>query len=192
MKITMFALEMVDQRKEGEWTAKMQFENFTHYWKKAAQESLGKLVCGLGKRKMHSCWDEEVKEAIKRRNQECREHSKCRNLHERFPDMVTEETVKKKLTDYLKQKWIAKDVARKKRDEERETVLEEARSGGRYNSTVFCERAKRKSSKAPKRLKDKSGKVYDSEEAMTEIACEHFERIERGYMDEEGESSTER
>ena len=54
------------------------------------------------------------------------------------------------------------------------------------NSTVFWQRAKRISSKAPKRLKDKSGKVYDSEEAMAEIACEHFEGIGRGCMNEEG------
>ena len=52
--------------------------------KEAAEESLGKLVCGQGKRKTHSWWDEEVKEAIKRRKQACREHRKCRNLHERF------------------------------------------------------------------------------------------------------------
>ena len=38
-------------------------------------------------------------------------------------------------------------------------------------------RAKRISSKAPKRLRDKSGKLYDSEEGMADIACEHFEGI---------------
>ena len=108
----MFALKMVDQRKEGhactQWTAEMWFQKFTQYWKEAAEESLGKLVCGQGKRKIHSLWDEEVKEAIKRRKQACREHRKCRNLHERFPNMVTEETVKEKWADYLKQKGIAK------------------------------------------------------------------------------------
>ena len=106
--------------------------------------------------------------------------------------MVTEETVKEKWADYLKQKGIAKDVVRKKRNEERKAVLEEARLGGGYNSTVFWQRAKRISSKAPKRLKDKSGKVYDSEEAMAEIACEHFEGIGRGCMNEEGESHQQR
>ena len=46
----MFALEMVDQRKEGEWTAEMRFEKFTQYCKEAVEESLGKLVCGQGKK----------------------------------------------------------------------------------------------------------------------------------------------
>ena len=44
--------------------------------------------------------------------------------------MVTKKTVKEKWADYLKQKGIAKDVVRKKREEEREAVLEEARLGG--------------------------------------------------------------
>ena len=108
----------------------MRFQKFTQYWKEAAEESLVKLVCGQRKRKTHSWWDEEVKEAIKRRKQACRDHTKCRNLHERFPDMVTEKTVKEKWADSLKQKGIAKDVVRKKREEEREAVLEEARLGG--------------------------------------------------------------
>ena len=51
-KMTMFELETVDQSKEGEWTAEMRFEKFTQYWKEAAEESLGKLVCGQGKRKI--------------------------------------------------------------------------------------------------------------------------------------------
>ena len=56
--------------------------------------------------------------------------------------------------------------------------------GRGWNSTVFWQRAKRISSKAPKRLKDKSGKVNDSEEAMAEIACEHLEGMGRGCMNE--------
>ena len=63
--------------------------------------------------------------------------------------MVTEETVKEKWADCLKQTGIAKDLVRKKREEERETVLEETRLGGGYYSTVFWQRAKRISSKAP-------------------------------------------
>ena len=98
---------------------------------------MGKLVCGQGKRKTHSWWDKEVKEAIKRRKQACREHRKCRNLHDSFPDMVTEETVKEKWADYLKQKGFAKDVVRKKREEEREAVLEEARLGGDTTTLFF-------------------------------------------------------
>ena len=140
-----------------------------------------------GKKKNTRLGDEEVKEANKRRKQACRGHRKCRNLHECFPDMVTEETAKEKWEDYLKQKRIAKDVVRTKREEEREAVLEEARLGGGYNSTVFWQRAKMISSKAPKRLKDTSGKVYDSEEAMAESAREHFEGIGRGCINEEGE-----
>ena len=64
--------------------------------------------------------------------------------------------------------------------------------GGGYNSTVFWQRAKKISSKALKRLKDKSGKVYESEEAMAEIAREHFEGIGRGCMNEEGENLQQR
>ena len=79
-------------------------EMLTHYWKEAEVESLGKVVCGHGKRKIHSWWDEEVTEAFKRRKQACREHRICRNLHERFPDLVTEEMVEQKRADYLKQK----------------------------------------------------------------------------------------
>ena len=105
---------------------------------------MGKLECGLGKGKRHSWWDEELTGTIKRRKQACREHRKCRNLHERFPDMVTKETVKEKWADYLKQKGIAKDVVRKKREEEREVVLEEARLGGGYNSTFLAKSKKDK------------------------------------------------
>ena len=57
----------------------------------------------------------------------------------------------------------------------------------------FLAKSKKKiSSKAPKRLKDKSGKVYHSEEAMAEIAYEHFEGIGRGCMNEEGENPQQR
>ena len=41
----------------------MWFQKFTQFWKETAEESLGKLVCGLGKRKIHRWLDEEVKEA---------------------------------------------------------------------------------------------------------------------------------
>ena len=50
-KMTMFALKMVEQRKEGQWTAEMRFQKFTQYRNEAAEESLRKLVCGQGKRK---------------------------------------------------------------------------------------------------------------------------------------------
>ena len=52
MKMAMFALEMVHQRKEGEWTAEMRFEKFTQYWKEAAEEScIGKTCMWAGKKK---------------------------------------------------------------------------------------------------------------------------------------------
>ena len=47
----MFALEKVDQRKEGQWTAEMRLQKFTQYRREAAEESLGKLVCGQEKEK---------------------------------------------------------------------------------------------------------------------------------------------
>ena len=51
-KMTVIALERVDQRKEGQWTAEMWFQKFTQYWKEAAEEScIGKTCMWAGKKK---------------------------------------------------------------------------------------------------------------------------------------------
>ncbi len=185
-KLTRFAEEMVEEREEGEWTAAERFEKFTHYLNEAAEESLERIECGKGKRKMKRWWDGEVKEAIKRRKQTCRDHRKSRALHQRFPGVIKEEMVNEKWTEYQKQKRIAKDLVRKKRDEEREAVLEDARSKGGYNSAVFWKSAKKRGNKGPTSLKDKTGKLCEDEDDMAEIAREHFEGIGKGCISQEG------
>ena len=66
-----FAMEMVMDTSE-EWTAKKRFERFKEYLTRAADQTLGRIKCGKGKRKLKGWWDGEVKEAIKARKEACR------------------------------------------------------------------------------------------------------------------------
>ena len=66
---------------------------------------------------------------------------------------------------------------RKKREQEREALLKECQGKGGYYSAKFWEKAKWKTNKAPKALKDKKGELHKEEAAMAEIAREHFELI---------------
>ena len=61
-----------------------------------------------------------------------------------------------------------------------------SRKGGYYNAK-FWEKAKWKTNKAPKALKDKKVKLHKEEAAMAEIAREHFELIGKGMTEQEGE-----
>ena len=67
-----FALEMVDQWREAEWTAEMQFQSLLSIGRKQ-QKNHWENLC-VGREKIHSWWVEEVTEAIKRRKQACGEH----------------------------------------------------------------------------------------------------------------------
>ena len=66
-----FAMEMVIDTSEV-WTAKKWFERFKEYLTRAADQTLGRIKCGKGKRKLKGWWDGEVKEAIKARKEACK------------------------------------------------------------------------------------------------------------------------
>ena len=55
-KMNEFATEMVVDTSE-EWTAKKQFESFKEYLTMAADQTLGRIKCGKGKRKLTGWWD---------------------------------------------------------------------------------------------------------------------------------------
>ena len=89
---------------------------------------------------------------------------------------------------------------KKKRREEREALIKECQGKGGYYSAKFWEKAKWRTNKAPKALKDKKGqlhkeealkdkkgKLHEEETAMAEIEREHFELIGKGMTQEEGE-----
>ena len=73
-----FAMEMVVDTSE-EWTAKKRFERFKEYLTRAADQTLGRIKCGKGKRKLKKWWDGKVKEAIKARKEACRTLRKRKN-----------------------------------------------------------------------------------------------------------------
>ena len=77
-------------------------------------------------------WDEEVKEAILRRKEACRQHRKYNRLREAFPEVISREKVEEKLVAYLEMKQVAKDLVAKKRLQERDEVLREFRNSGGY------------------------------------------------------------
>ena len=52
---------------------------------------------------------------------------------------------------------------------------------------MFWEKAKWKTNKAPKALRDKKGELHKEEAAMAEITQEHFELIGKGMIQKEGE-----
>ena len=76
---------------------------------------------------------------------------------------------------------------RKKRREEREALIKECQGKGGYYSAKFWEKAKWKTNKAPKALKDKKGDLHKEKAAMAEIAREHFELIGKGMTQKGGE-----
>ena len=82
---------------------------------------------------------------------------------------------------------MAKELVRKKREKEREALLKECQGKGGYYSAKFWEKAKWKTNKAPKSLRDKKCELHKEEAAMAEIAREHFELIGKGMTQKEGE-----
>ena len=52
---------------------------------------------------------------------------------------------------------------------------------GRYCSSKFWEKAKRRASKAPKSLKNKQGKLHREEVSMAEIAKEPLNQLGKDY-----------
>ena len=89
--------------------------------------------------------------------------------------------------DYQEKKRLAKELVRKKRGEERETLLKECQRKGGYYGAKFWEEAKGKTNKAPKALKDNKDELHKEEAAMAEIAREHFQLIGKGMTQQEGE-----
>ena len=92
------------------------------------------------KRKKHSWRDEEVKEAIKKRREACREHRKHSRLNKSFPEVIAKEKVEEKWATYLQAKQNAKDLVAEKRKQERDEVLEEFEKTGGYGAVIFGEK----------------------------------------------------
>ena len=139
-----------------------------------------------GKRKLKGWWDGEVKEAIKARKEACRTLRKRKKLYEQCPNEASGNEVHL-WRDYQEKKRIAKDLVRKKRRKEREALIKDCQGKGGYYSAKFWEKAKWKTNKASKALKDKKGELHKEEAAMVEIAQEHFALIGKGMTQQEGE-----
>ena len=67
------------------------------------------------KRKKHSWWDEEAKEAVKKRKEACREHRKYSRLNKSFPEVIAKEKVEEDWGTYLQAKQNAKDLVAEKK-----------------------------------------------------------------------------
>ena len=132
---------------EKDWTAQERCNVFLKYLEEAAEESLGKVYLGgrnqANKPRRNGWWDEEVKEAILRRKEACRQHRKYNLLREAFPEVISREKVEEKWMAYLQMKQVSKDLVAKKRLQERDEVLREFRNSGGYGSSYFWKKVKK-------------------------------------------------
>ena len=71
--MTDFAITMEERIKDG-WTAEKRFETFKEHLCRAANQTLGRIKCGKGKRNLKGWWGQEVKVAMRRRKEACRAH----------------------------------------------------------------------------------------------------------------------
>ena len=92
---------------------KKRFERFKKYLTKAADQTLGRIKCGKGKRKLKGWWDGKVKEV-------CRTLRKRKKLYAQCPNETLGNEIKDLERDYQEKKRIAKELVKKKRREERE------------------------------------------------------------------------
>jgi len=186
-KMDLFANDMVSEPESG-WTAKGRYKVFQSYLNEAASESLGKSFCGKGKKGNKGWWDDEVKEAVKRRREASRTHRFYKKLSVGFPDIISQEIVKTKWESYLQLKQAAKELVKQKMEKERAQILEEMRAGGGYNSAKFWRRAKGRKGKGLEKMRDESGTVVTDETEVADMARAHFEMLGRG---QEWENVTE-
>ena len=196
-KMDSFAVQMSCGRN---WSARERYALFLEHLNEAAEESLKKVYHKgqmHSKRKKHSWWDEEVKEAIKKRREACREHRKYSRLNQSFPEVIAREKVEEKWEKYLQAKQNAKDLVAEKRKQERDEVLEEFEKTGGYGGSYFWRKVKKSSAvKGMKRLRNSSGKLVLEEKEMAKIAREHFKRNAQGttgfHSEENGQPDFER
>ena len=90
-----FAVQMSCGRN---WSARERYEMFLRHLNEAAEETLKTFYCKgqtHSKREKQSWWDEEVKDAIKKRMEACREHRKYNRLSESFPEVIKEKVEEK-------------------------------------------------------------------------------------------------
>ena len=195
-KMDSFAVQMSCGRN---WSARERYAMFLKHLNEAAAESLKKVYHKgqmHSKRKKHSWWDEEAKEAIKKRREACREHRKYSRLNQSFPEVIAREKVEEKWEAYLQAKQNAKDLVAEKRKQERDEVLEEFEKTGGYGGSYFWRKVKKSAVKGMKRLRNSSGKLVLEEKEMAEIAREHFKRNAQGttglHLEENGQPKFER
>ena len=102
---------------------------------------------------------------------------KNKKFCEQCPNEASGNEVQDLWRDYQEKKRIAKELVRKKRREEREALIKECQGIEREANIVkmIWEKAKWKTNKEPKALKDRKGELHKEEAAMAEIAREHFE-----------------
>ena len=66
-------------------------------------------------------------------------------------------------------------------------LLKECQGKGGYYSAKFWEKAKWKTNKAPKALKNKKDELHKEEAAIAQIARKHFELVGKGMTQKGGE-----
>ena len=181
-KLELFGDDMVSERK---WTAEERYCVFMKYLQEAADESLEKVYGGrmFKKPRTHAWWDDEVKEAIRRRKEACRVHRKFSRLRKSFPGAISSDMVEEKWAEYLEMKQIAKELVAQKRRKERDEVLDEFRKSGGYGSSYFWKKVKKGSVKGIKRLRDLAGKVVVEDTKMAGIAKDYFENNGKQTLD---------
>ena len=108
-----FAADMMSTPASG-WTAKGRYRVFMSYLFEAADDSLGKKFVGGKRSENRGWWDEEVKAAVKRRREACRAQRHCKKLAASFPEVISEEQIRKKREEYLALKRVAKDLVKEK------------------------------------------------------------------------------
>ena len=174
-KMDLFDEEMLSDRG---WTAKDRYCVFLNYLQEAAEVSFKKVFIGGHSqgRQQNTWWDEEVKEAIKRRKEACRVHRKYDRLSKAFPNAIPTSLVEEKWVQYMEEKQNAKELVRKKRQKERDEVLEEFRKTRGYGGSFFWNKVKKSTARGIRHLRDPHGKLIAEEKGMAEIARLHFEK----------------
>ena len=80
------------------------------------------------------------------------------------------------MTVYLDRKRIAQGIVKKKRQKERDEVLEEFRKNGGYGSSYFWGTVKNNRVKGIKSLRDPRGKDITEDEGIAVMARDYFEK----------------
>ena len=139
-KMDSFAVQMSCGRN---WSARERYAMFLKHLNEAAEESLKKVYHKgqmHSKRKKHSWWDEEVKEAIKKRREACREHRKYSRLNQSFPEVIAREKVEEKWEKYLQAKQNAKDLVAEKENKKEMKCWKSLRKREGMVAVIFGEK----------------------------------------------------